>query len=218
MPSLVLFSSLSDLVVDLPPTLTSQYLALLPIPPSRNKPNHCVPGVVQENGAAAREIRRLLDAAKADVQPDRPYDTLQVPLPDGTSRRQFSFDTPDPHPLYVEQVQMPGVLRTFAVYNKRVSNMTRGGRRPSMSALVLAGNGKGGLGFAVAKGSEARLAEEKATNRAKRNLEFIHRLDNRTSACSCVCVCVCVCACVRVCVCVCACVRVCVCACVRARA
>lgn len=59
--------------------------------------------------------------------------------------------------------------------------MTRGGRRPSMFALVLAGNGMGACGFATAKGSEARIAEEKAEKRAIRNLQFIPRLDDRTS-------------------------------------
>eukprot|EP01147_Barroeca_monosierra_P009552 gene9552-1781_t len=60
--------------------------------------------------------------------------------------------------------------------------MTRGGRRPSMFALVLAGNGMGACGFATAKGSEARIAEEKAEKRAIRNLQFIPRLDDRTIA------------------------------------
>ncbi len=53
---------------------------------------------------------------------------------------------------------------------KRVTKVTKGGKKMSFTALVVVGDTKGRVGFNLSKGSEVSLAIKKAMNTAKKNM------------------------------------------------
>lgn len=53
---------------------------------------------------------------------------------------------------------------------RRVTKVTKGGKRFSFSAFVVSGDKQGKIGIAVGKSREVSLAIAKATNRARKNL------------------------------------------------
>ncbi|OMJ18471.1 putative 37S ribosomal protein S5, mitochondrial, partial [Smittium culicis] len=63
---------------------------------------------------------------------------------------------------------------------RRTVQMTRKGKIPSMTALVVVGNCRGGAGYGEGKDSEAPKAILKATRKAIRNITYFHRYDDRT--------------------------------------
>ncbi|KAM3931546.1 small ribosomal subunit protein uS5m [Leptodactylus fuscus] len=64
---------------------------------------------------------------------------------------------------------------------KSVFNMTaKEGRKRSVSALVVVGNGNGAAGFALGKASDRLIALRKAKNRAIQYLHYIERFDDHT--------------------------------------
>ncbi|EGD82138.1 hypothetical protein PTSG_02812 [Salpingoeca rosetta] len=69
-----------------------------------------------EGSPEAEEIRKMLADAKKDLKPPTPPVPVTVNLPDGTTRRQYAFDTPAVPPLPAREKITPGVIHTFAVY------------------------------------------------------------------------------------------------------
>lgn len=53
---------------------------------------------------------------------------------------------------------------------RRVTKVTKGGKRFSFSAFVISGDKKGKVGIALGKSREVSLAIAKATNRARKNM------------------------------------------------
>lgn len=62
---------------------------------------------------------------------------------------------------------------------RRVSHTYKGGKRMSLSVLVVVGDRKGKVGAAVGKGADVKSAETKAYNRAKKSMVTIN-LHNTT--------------------------------------
>ncbi len=60
---------------------------------------------------------------------------------------------------------------------RRTSTTVKGGRRMRFSALVVAGDGKGKIGFGQGKALEVPVAIQKATEGARRNMLQIHLKD-----------------------------------------
>lgn len=62
----------------------------------------------------------------------------------------------------------------------RVAKVVKGGRRFSFSALVVAGNGQGGVGFGSGKAGEVPEAIGKASRIAKKSIDKVLLKENRT--------------------------------------
>ncbi|KAJ1921348.1 28S ribosomal protein S5, mitochondrial [Mycoemilia scoparia] len=71
-------------------------------------------------------------------------------------------------------------LKKKVIHIRRVVQMTRKGKIPSMSALVVVGNGMGGAGYGEAKDSEVPHAVMKATREAIKRIRNIPLYDDRT--------------------------------------
>lgn len=56
---------------------------------------------------------------------------------------------------------------------RRVTKVTKGGKRFSFSAFVVSGDGKGNVGIALGKSREVALAIAKATLRARKNMVHV---------------------------------------------
>ncbi len=57
---------------------------------------------------------------------------------------------------------------------KRVTKVTKGGKKIAFSALVVVGNEQGKVGFAVEKAGEVAIAIKKSLGKAKKNMIMIH--------------------------------------------
>lgn len=61
-------------------------------------------------------------------------------------------------------------LQERVVYIHRVSKTVKGGRRMSLLALVVVGDGKGNVGLGIGKSAEVPLAIQKGVEDAKKNM------------------------------------------------
>ena len=61
-------------------------------------------------------------------------------------------------------------LQERVVYIHRVSKTGKGGRRMSLVALVVVGDGKGNVGLGMGKSAEVPLAIQQASDNAKKNM------------------------------------------------
>lgn len=66
------------------------------------------------------------------------------------------------------------------VFINRVSKVVKGGRRFSLSALVVVGDGKGRVGVGMGKSTEVPIAIQKAVDDAKKNMFTVPVTDNGT--------------------------------------
>ena len=64
-------------------------------------------------------------------------------------------------------------LQERVVFINRVSKVVKGGRRFSLSALVVVGDGKGNVGIGMGKSAEVPLAIQKGIEDAKKNMFFV---------------------------------------------
>ena len=71
-------------------------------------------------------------------------------------------------------------LQERVVFINRVSKVVKGGRRFSLSALVVVGDGKGNVGIGMGKSAEVPLAIQKGIEDAKKNMFFIPVTDEGT--------------------------------------
>ena len=64
-------------------------------------------------------------------------------------------------------------LQERVVFINRVSKTVKGGRRMSLSALVVVGDGKGNVGVGMGKSAEVPLAIQKGIEDAKKNMFYV---------------------------------------------
>ena len=71
-------------------------------------------------------------------------------------------------------------LQERVVYIHRVSKTVKGGRRMSLLALVVVGDGKGNVGIGMGKSAEVPLAIQKGVDDAKKNMFHVPVTDGGT--------------------------------------
>ncbi len=76
--------------------------------------------------------------------------------------------------------QQDSEFQERVVYIHRVSKVVKGGRRMSLVALVVVGDGKGNVGIGMGKSTEVPLAIQKGVDDAKKNMFHVPVTENGT--------------------------------------
>lgn len=71
-------------------------------------------------------------------------------------------------------------LHRYVLVVRRVVNMTSKGKIPSMSTVVVVGNGKGLVGYGEGKAENVTQAADRAFLQAVKNMDYVQRKDDRT--------------------------------------
>ncbi len=82
--------------------------------------------------------------------------------------------------VIAKNLQDSSVLLELLVSVKRVSKVTKGGRKSSFSVLVVVGDEKGKVGCGIGKHSEVAEAKIKAVNAAKKGMVRVYLREGRT--------------------------------------
>lgn len=74
-----------------------------------------------------------------------------------------------------KEIQQPESekLKEFVVSINRVAKVVKGGKKFGFNALVVVGDEKSNVGYGIGKAREVRQAIEKATNKAKKNMQHV---------------------------------------------
>lgn len=82
--------------------------------------------------------------------------------------------------MAVKNLQNNNDLSELLVSVRRVTTVTKGGRRFSFSILVVVGDGKGRVGCGIGKHAEVAEARVKAVNAAKKSMIRVYLREGRT--------------------------------------
>lgn len=82
--------------------------------------------------------------------------------------------------MAVKNLQNNNDLLELLVSVRRVTTVTKGGRRFSFSTLVVVGDGKGRVGCGIGKHAEVAEARVKAVNAAKKSMIRVYLREGRT--------------------------------------
>ncbi|MBR9983617.1 MAG: 30S ribosomal protein S5 [Wolbachia endosymbiont of Homalodisca vitripennis] len=82
--------------------------------------------------------------------------------------------------MAVKNLQNNNDLSELLVSVRRVTTVTKGGRRFSFSTLVVVGDGKGRVGCGIGKHAEVAEARVKAVNAAKKSMIRVYLREGRT--------------------------------------
>ncbi|UIP93092.1 30S ribosomal protein S5 [Wolbachia endosymbiont of Anopheles demeilloni] len=82
--------------------------------------------------------------------------------------------------MVVKNLQNNSDLSELLVSVRRVTTVTKGGRRFSFSTLVVVGDGKGRVGCGIGKHAEVAEARVKAVNAAKKSMIRVYLREGRT--------------------------------------
>ena len=80
----------------------------------------------------------------------------------------------------MKNLQMNSDLSELLVSVRRVTTVTKGGRKFSFSILVVVGDGKGRVGCGIGKHAEVSEARVKAVNAAKKSMIKVYLREGRT--------------------------------------
>lgn len=113
---------------------------------------------------------------------DHPQHESQEPVYDQHGRiANHNFEIqPLSYPTPTVEDSFSRNLFRKTLHIRRTVNMTRKGKIPSMSALVVVGNGHGAAGIGIGKAQELAHAVRKATEQAVKAMSFFERFDSRT--------------------------------------
>lgn len=71
-------------------------------------------------------------------------------------------------------------IKEVVVFVNRTTKVVKGGRRFGFAAIVVAGDGKGGVGYGLGKAKEVMEARSKASQSAKKNMIQVSLKESRT--------------------------------------
>ncbi len=136
----------------------------------------------QENAAEKQEVKNEQAAASSQAPAEATKDTAGEaksegkkeapagkPAEAGRDRRSRRQGSPRKGPDVAKDPNDPEVLEKV-ISIKRITKVTKGGKKLSFSALVVVGDTMGKVGYSLSKASEVSIAIRKAMTNAKKNM------------------------------------------------